>query len=113
MLRTSRAVTISAVALALSAALVGCTGPAQTPRDTPMSSGGATSNGTWNGGPVNRDQAGQIAVSKYGGTVKNIDSDTFQAAEVWEVELQNSNEGRIEVKISKTNGSILKTEKDG
>jgi hypothetical protein len=64
------------------------------------------------GGHVSRAKAGQIATSRYGGTVKEIESDHYHGKAAWEVEIQNSNQGRIEVKVDKATGDILDVEKD-
>lgn len=57
-------------------------------------------------------QAGRIATDKYGGTVKEIESDNYRGTPAWEVEITNSSQGRIEVKVDKATGAILHMELD-
>lgn len=63
-------------------------------------------------GPVTRTQAGIIATNAYGGTVKEVESDDYTGKDAWEVEVRDSNRGRIEVKIEKSSGKILSVEQD-
>lgn len=51
-----------------------------------------------------------IATDKYGGTVSSIEDDSYKGEPAWEVEINDSNEGRIEVKVSKATGDILDVE---
>lgn len=57
-------------------------------------------------------EAEKIAIDKYGGTVKEIESDHYRGREAWEVEIRDSSQGRIEVKVDKETGEILDMEKD-
>ncbi|GAB3564152.1 PepSY domain-containing protein [Spelaeicoccus albus] len=61
---------------------------------------------------VSRDRAGKIATDKYGGTVKNVESDDYNGKPAWEVEIRDSKQGRIEVKVEKSTGKILHMEHD-
>lgn len=63
-------------------------------------------------GEVDKQQAGKIATDKYGGTIKNVEDDDHHGAPAWEVEIRDSKEGRIEVKVDKKTGEILGMEKD-
>lgn len=56
------------------------------------------------------DRAIQIAVGKYGGTVVEVEADSYRGTPTWEVELANSSMGRIEVHVSRTTGEILKVD---
>lgn len=61
---------------------------------------------------VGRDEAGKIATNKYGGTVKEVESDHYNGKPAWEVEIRDSDKGRIEVKVEKSTGKILHMELD-
>ncbi len=58
------------------------------------------------------DEAAKVATDKYGGTVKSVESDTHDGEPTWEVELEDSSEGRIEVNVSKATGEIVSVEQD-
>jgi len=64
------------------------------------------------GTPVTRQQAGRIVTGRYGGQVKSIEPDHEQGRPTWEVEVENSREGRIEADVAKNTGRILAVEKD-
>src|SRR5699024_9630272 len=64
------------------------------------------------GGKVDYCQAGKIATNEYGGTVREIESDHYRDAPVWEIKLRDSRQGRIEVKVDKNTGKIVKVEQD-
>ena len=83
------------------------TGTTVEPSPGAPGSPGATSTAA---GPVTADEAGKIATDAYGGTVKNVESDTYSGAPVWEVEVKDSDQGRIEVKVAKDTGEILNVE---
>lgn len=59
---------------------------------------------------VTKDEAGRIATDKYGGTVINVESDHYRGKAAWEVEIRNSRQGRIEVKVAKATGEVLHME---
>lgn len=61
-------------------------------------------------GPVTADEAGTIATQAYGGTVKNVEADSYQGTPAWEVEIKDSDQGRIEVKVAQDTGEILDVE---
>lgn len=128
--RPARVRALSAAGLASGAALTvalvtGCSGG---DGDTagPASLGPTAAEGTptatltvppADGGPtapsgVGKDEAGRIATDRYGGTVKNVESDTWQGTPAWEVEVRDSSQGRIEVKVDKRTGEILHVEPD-
>lgn len=58
------------------------------------------------------DQAAKIATNKYGGTVTSVEDDKHKGEPVWEVEITDSTEGRIEVKVGKSTGDIVHREQD-
>ena len=55
------------------------------------------------------DQAGaaRIAIQKYGGHSLGVEQDTAQGQPSWEVELAESDQGRIEVDVAQRTGAIL------
>lgn len=61
-------------------------------------------------GETTRDQAVQIAVGKYGGSVVDVEADSHHGTPTWEVELTNTSIGRIEVHVSRATGEILKVD---
>ena len=61
---------------------------------------------------VGMEEAGRIATEQYGGTASSIEDDSYKGEPAWEVEIKDSNEGRIEVKVSKATGDILDMEQD-
>lgn len=63
-------------------------------------------------GGVTAEEAGKIATDKYDGTVKEVESDDYKGTEAWEVEVRDSAEGRIEVKVERSTGVILHMEHD-
>lgn len=75
-------------------------------------SGGSGDSDSSSGKSVTMDEAGDIATDKYGGTVKEVESDHYNGKAAWEVEIKNSDKGRIEVKVEKSTGKILDMEKD-
>ena len=60
------------------------------------------------------DQAGaaRIAIQKYGGHSLGVEQDTAQGQPSWEVELAESDQGRIEVDVAQRTGAILTAERD-
>lgn len=64
------------------------------------------------GDSVSKEEAEKIAIDKFGGTVKETESDDYNGSPAWEVEIRDSNDGRIEVKVDKKTGKILNEEKD-
>ncbi len=61
---------------------------------------------------ITADEAERIALDEFGGTVKETESDHYRGEPAWEVEIYDSREGRIEVKVHKQSGEILHWEKD-
>lgn len=52
-------------------------------------------------------QAAKTAQNKFGGDVVNVETDTDNGQKVYEVELANSKNGRIEVDVSQSTGKII------
>lgn len=69
-------------------------------------------NGSESRGSVSKEEAGKISTDKYGGAVEEVGSDSYQGKDVWEVEIRDSDQGRIEIKVEKATGKILNMEKD-
>jgi uncharacterized membrane protein YkoI len=61
---------------------------------------------------VNQAEAAQIATQQYGGRSLGVEQDTAQGQPSWEVELADSNQGRIEVDVAQQTGAILTMERD-
>jgi uncharacterized membrane protein YkoI len=61
---------------------------------------------------VDQAEAAQIATQHYGGHSLGVEQDTAQGRPSWEVELADSNQGRIEVDIAQQTGAILTMERD-
>lgn len=61
---------------------------------------------------ITKSDAEKIATDKFGGTVKETEDDTYNGTPAWEVEIRDSQQGRIEVKVDKVTGAILSTEKN-
>lgn len=61
---------------------------------------------------ISKSEAEKIATDKYGGTVKETEGDDYKGSPVWEVEINDSSQGRIEVKVDKKTGEILDVERD-
>lgn len=81
----------------------------EAPSATATATGTATST-TSSGSDITRDRAGQIATDKYGGDIISVENDSHNGEPTWEVELKNSDQGRIEVEVTKSSGKIVKTE---
>lgn len=64
------------------------------------------------GDAITAEEAGRIATDRYGGQIEEIDRDDLDGRPVWEVEIDNSNEGDIEVKVDRQTGEILKVDHD-
>lgn len=119
MTQTTSRIASAALAVGLIAALAGCTDgvtddttPSDVPpppanSDTPSSDAPADGDAPATDGTVTMEQAGQIATDAYGGTIKSIEDDNYQGEPAWEVELRDSSEGRVEIKVSKATGEIL------
>lgn len=88
------------------------TGTPSTHNQTTDSSANSNSSDKPSGDEISRAQAEQIATDKYGGTVKETESDDYHGKPAWEVEIRDSREGRIEVKVDKITGEILDLEHD-
>ena len=56
--------------------------------------------------------AAQIATQKYGGHSLGVEQDTAQGQPSWEVEIADSNQGRIEVDVAQRTGAVLTMEHD-
>lgn len=61
---------------------------------------------------ITQSEAESIVIDKYGGTVKETESDSYEGTPAWEVEVRDSTKGRIEVKVDKQSGDILNVEQD-
>lgn len=61
---------------------------------------------------ISLDEAGKIVTDEYGGEVIGVEDDDFRGTPAWEVEVKDSDEGRIEVKVDKESGEILDMEHD-
>jgi uncharacterized membrane protein YkoI len=61
---------------------------------------------------VDQAEAARIATRHYGGHSLGVEQDTAQGRPSWEVELADSNQGRIEVDIAQQTGAILTMERD-
>ena len=61
---------------------------------------------------ISRDHAERIVTDKYGGDVINVEADHRHGVAVWEVEVKESREGRIEVDVDRSTGAILDMERD-
>lgn len=61
---------------------------------------------------TSRQRAGKIVTDKYGGNVISIESNHENGQPTWEVEVENSSKGRIEVDVAKRDGSIVELETD-
>jgi hypothetical protein len=117
--RTRPTFLLAAVGLSV-LAMVGCNGSSNgAGRSTPPPSASVESTAPIDGetarpsapaGPVTTDQAGNIATGKYGGTVIEIEPDSYHGEATWEVEVKNSSQGRIEVDVSKQTGAIVSLE---
>lgn len=84
--------------------------PAPPPANTPPQAGGGAPTPQQPTGEITMDRAIQIAVGKYGGTVVEVEADSYRGTPTWEVELANSSLGRIEVHVSRSTGEILKVD---
>ncbi|MFC4619515.1 PepSY domain-containing protein [Camelliibacillus cellulosilyticus] len=61
---------------------------------------------------ISKNKAADIAIKKYGGELINVEKETEKNRPVYEVELKNSKQGRIEVDVDRETGRIIKMEKD-
>ena len=61
---------------------------------------------------VDQAAAAQIATQKYGGHSLGVEQDTAQGQPSWEVEIADSNQGRIEVDVAQRTGAVLTMERD-
>lgn len=59
---------------------------------------------------TSKDEAGTIVTDKYGGEVISVESDSENGEATWEVEVKNSDKGRIEVDVSQSSGEIVAIE---
>lgn len=111
---------IATVALAVTVSLAACSPEEKTNPEPSITvqegraqdSGMQDDNGSESSGAVSKEEAGKIATDKYGGEVTEASNDTYQGKDVWEVEIRNSDQGRVEVKVEKTTGKTLSMEKD-
>lgn len=112
---TTLRISTAVIAAGLMGALVGCTDTApvdepSSPSVTNPSNEPEASDAPQEG--VGMEEASRIATEKYGGTVSSIEDDSYKGEPAWEVEIKDSSEGRIEVKVSKATGDILNMEQD-
>lgn len=61
---------------------------------------------------MSREQAGKIVTDAYGGQVINVEADHANGGPSWEVEVSNSNQGRIEDDVAQSHGAIVEMERD-
>ncbi|MFI5583393.1 PepSY domain-containing protein [Amycolatopsis sp. NPDC051758] len=61
---------------------------------------------------VDQTEAARIATQKYGGRSLGVEQDTAQGQPSWEVELADSNQGRIEVDVAQGTSAVLTMERD-
>lgn len=61
---------------------------------------------------ISKEEAGKIATDKYGGEIKEIEQEHEDGILVYEVEIRNSDEGRIEVDVTAGSGEIYGMEKE-
>ena len=118
-----------ALAFAAVIALTGCTnsggesqdGQSTSPAETSPSSSEASpsssqGSGTASSAPatggISLGDAGTIVTDKYGGELIGVEEDDFHGTPAWEVEVRDSSQGRIEVKVDKATGEILDIEQD-
>ncbi|UPO78065.1 PepSY domain-containing protein [Arthrobacter sp. Helios] len=119
MRRVTQAAVIAAVI-----ALTGCTNTGQqqqdeqSPQPAETSSSSSSPDASSSAAPapgssaISLDEAGRVVTDQYGGEVIGVEDDDYRGTPAWEVEVKNSNEGRIEVKVDKTSGEILDVERD-
>lgn len=119
MRRVTQAAVIAAVI-----ALTGCTNTGQqqqdeqSPQPAETSSSSSSPDASSSAAPapgssaISLDEAGRVVTDLYGGEVIGVEDDDYRGTPAWEVEVKNSNEGRIEVKVDKTSGEILDVERD-
>jgi uncharacterized membrane protein YkoI len=62
---------------------------------------------------ISKDDAAKIVTAQYGGDVVGVESDSHDGEPTWEVEVRNSNEGRIEVDVDQSSGKIVEVKRDG
>lgn len=109
---TKLATTATAVvgAAAAVAALTGCSPDPPPPPAAPPVAPSAPS--APSAGPVTPERAGQIATGRFGGRVLNVEPDTANGESTWEVEVADSQQGRIEVDVSQATGAVVEMERD-
>lgn len=61
---------------------------------------------------ISKDEAGKIATDKYGGDIINVEEEHEDGKLVYEVEIKNSKQGRIEVDVDAHSGEIVGMEKE-
>ncbi len=61
---------------------------------------------------IDQQRAGQIATDRFRGRVLNVEADQARGKPAWEVEVADSRQGRIEVDVSRTSGTIVEMEHD-
>ncbi|WP_284743417.1 PepSY domain-containing protein [Amycolatopsis sp. RTGN1] len=61
---------------------------------------------------VDQAEAARVATQKYGGHSLGVEQDTAQGRPSWEVEIDGSDQGRIEVDVAQATGAILTIERD-
>lgn len=124
-MRTKYILGLVAGAAAVCVGMAACGGGADTPApSTPTTTTAttATSSSSHAASPttispstsasISKDRAAKIATDQYDGQVISVEPDHAQGRATWEVELENSRQGRIEVDIAKNNGDIVATEPD-
>src|SRR5699024_10776630 len=61
-----------------------------------------------NDDPISKEEAGKIVTDKYGGDIINVEEE--ESGDVYEVEVKDSDKGRIEVDVDAYSGEILNIE---
>lgn len=59
---------------------------------------------------ISRAKASMIATEEYGGSAVSVEREDADGQPVWEVELEGSSEGRIEVNVARSGGGIIGVE---
>src|SRR5690606_15557673 len=92
----------------LSGALVGCTDttdPGMDPSVTNEQTNEPTDDSTSMG--ITEDEASDIAVEAYGGTVEDVEEGDHEGEATWTVTLTGAEDGDMEVDVSQETGQIV------
>lgn len=61
---------------------------------------------------ISKEDASKIATDEYGGVAKSVEDDWHKGVLTWEVEIDDSRLGKIEVEVDKATGEIVSMERD-